>query len=267
MDERTVRALGAINRSFYRESAGEFDASRSAPWPGWDPLVEILDGRRLLRRLRVLDAGCGNGRFAAFLAERLGSAAAAVCFDGVDSSEALLDRAKERTLPFSHLAWHTGDFVADPGCLPDADYTLVVLFGVLHHVPGAATRRALLCQLGARLAPDGLLALTSWQFEAFARFRDKLVSFEDYNRTAAEPIDTGQLEPGDHLLPWGDAETTPVRYCHFTDDRGSERLLNDAGFETVATYTSDGRHGNLNRYLICRFRNAQKGPKEGEEAP
>ena len=266
MDDRTVRALNAINQSFYRYTADEFDASRSDPWPGWERLVSVLEQHGLLEGLRVLDVGCGNGRFAAFLADRLGSGANDIRYDGIDSSEPLLARARELALPFASVELHRGDVVTDPECLPASRFSLVVLFGVLHHVPGAAVRRQLLQTLAKRLAPGGLLALTSWQFETFARFRDKLVPFEDYNRTATEPIDISQLERGDHLLPWGDTGR-PVRYCHFTDESDTEELLNHAGFETVASYASDGRNGSLNRYLICRFSNTQKEPKEEEEAP
>ena len=80
---------------------------------------------------------------------------------------------------------------------------------------------------------------------------------------AADPIETAQLEPGDHLLPWGD-EGIAHRYCHFTSEDDTRELLEGLLFEIVDSYAADGREGNLNRYFICRFSNTQVEPKEGE---
>jgi hypothetical protein len=107
-----------------------------------------------------------------------------------------------------------------------------------------------------------VLALTCWQFEAFSRFRNKLIPWPDYNRTATDPIDLDQLEPGDHLLPWGDRGRA-ARYCHFTPEDEMRRLLSDLSFDLVSNYSADGREENLNQYFICRFRSAQEVPKKG----
>ena len=138
--------------------------------------------------------------------------------------------------------------------LPEDTYQLIALFGVLHHVPSFRRRRELLRLLGEHLAPGGLIAVTAWQFEAFERFRGKFVSWDEFNRTARDPINLTQLEPGDHVLPWGDRGDT-FRYCHFTDEIEFLTLLKDLSFEIVSSYTSDGREQNLNRYFICRFSN------------
>ena len=262
MDEQTVRSLNAINRAFYSTNASEFDQARSAPWPGWSRLLPHIERlRAATSALRVLDVGCGNGRFGAFLAEQLPAGEIDYC--GIDSSAPLIARARERTLPFTDVAFRQTDFVESANELPEGPFSLIGLFGILHHVPGHAQRRELLRQFAGRLAPTGILALTSWQFEAFARFEDRLVPWSDYNRTAADPIDLAQLEPGDHLLAWGD-EGIAHRYCHFTGEDATRELLEALGFEIVDHYAADGREGNLNRYFICRFSNTQVEPKEGE---
>jgi hypothetical protein len=100
-----------------------------------------------------------------------------------------------------------------------------------------------------------VLALTSWQFEAFRRFRDRLPAWEGFNRSTRDPIDLSQLEPGDHLLPWGEpgAESgRALRFCHFTDDTEMESLLAEASLECVDVFSADGREGKLNRYFTLR---------------
>ncbi|MFP8881122.1 MAG: class I SAM-dependent methyltransferase [Myxococcota bacterium] len=271
MDRQTVRALNEINRSFYRETSAEFDASRADPWPGWSRVADHIHPEPGAPT-RILDVGCGNARFGAFLADRWGDECNDVHYTGVDSSAGLLSRARERALPFAHCELIQEDLIETlleaPTRLdardanrrerrvtttgaPELRYALIGLFGVLHHIPSAALRFELLVRLGQQLAPQGLLAFTCWQFGAFDRFRDKIIAWDDYNRTALEPIDTRQLEPGDHLLPWAD-DADARRYCHFSDELEAERLL-ESDFEIVASYTSDGREGSLNRYFICRY--------------
>jgi SAM-dependent methyltransferase len=201
----------------------------------------------------VLDVGCGNGRFAAFLARR----GARFGYLGIDASPPLLERARARRLPVGSASYRCADFVETPpgDCIPPRGFSLVVLCGVLHHVPGREQRLRLLRALAARLRPGGLLALTSWQFEAVQRFSKRLLAWEDFNRSARDPIDLSQLEPGDHLLPWGEpgAESgRALRYCHFTNDTEMRELLAEASLECVDVFSADGREGNLNRYFLVR---------------
>ncbi len=260
MDERTAAALGRLNRAFYERFAEDFSRTRRRPWPGWERLLEAPGAAELAalasRRRRILDAGCGNGRFAAFLEERLGSD---LDYLGVDASPALLGIARERagdarsTRRFLAL-----DLVADAGAgLPAGPFDLVAALGLLHHVPGAGRRRALLAALARRLAPGGCLALAFWQFGDRERFRRRIVPWETYNRTAAEPIDPNRLDEHDVLLAWGDAETDPlaagrVRYCHWTTPPEAEALARATALETGARFRADGETGDLNLYYLLR---------------
>jgi tRNA (uracil-5-)-methyltransferase TRM9 len=268
MDEQTARSLNAINRTFYSAYAAEFDRSRSVAWPGWTqllPRIRQICGESATAALRVLDVGCGNARFGAFLADQLPAAQlppGGIHYCGIDSSPQLISRASERALPFTCTEFRQMDFVETGSELPKGPFSLIGLFGVLHHVPGHDRRRDFLRRLGERLTPGGMLALTTWQFKAFARFESRLTPWREYNRTAADPIDTAQLEPGDHLLPWGDGGSTH-RYCHFTSEDDTRRLLEDLSFEIIDSYAADGREANLNRYVICHFSNTQVEPKKG----
>ena len=198
--------------------------------------------------LEVLDVGCGNGRFAAFLEAR----GIPFRYLGIDASAPLLEHARARRLPPELATWRCADFLEQPAdsSLPARRFGLVVLFGVLHHVPGRDRRLALLRALARRLQPDGLLALTAWQFEAFRRFRDRLLSWQAFNERAPEPVDLAQLERGDHLLPWGRGHG--VRFCHFAHDVEMEGLLKQAGLDPVDRYRDDGRSRDLNRYFVVR---------------
>ncbi|MBW1687999.1 MAG: methyltransferase, partial [Deltaproteobacteria bacterium] len=242
------RALNAINRAFYREGAAEFSATRDHPWPGWTRLAELVASAKLPEPLEVLDVGCGNGRFGCFLAKQQPE----LRYLGLDASAELLEIARSRGPIGSATELQQLDIVEQDldACLGERRFSLVALMGVLHHVPGAGRRRSLLRTLAGRLRPGGLLALTSWQFEAYQRFRARIVAWEAHNRDAAKPIDPAQLEPGDHLLRWG--RGAQLRYCHFADEDETHALLAPLPCQRLASYRADGREGNLNHYVVLR---------------
>lgn len=262
MDPETTRRLLAINRRFYAARAAEFARTRGAAWPGWRRLLPALrglarDAARGGRALRVLDAGCGNARFARFLAAELAAAGpdagAAVDYLGVDASAELLRAARGAGAGLRGFALLRADFARAPDALAGlrGRFDAALLFGVLHHVPGAPLRRALLARLCAALRAGGLLALSAWQLHGDPRFAGRRLSWEAYNRGAAEPIDLAQLEPGDALLAFGSAQELP-RYCHFGDESGIRALFEGLPLAPGEGFRADGRSGELNRYYLLR---------------
>ncbi len=269
MDEATLRRLNALNRNFYHIAGEDFDQTRGKPWPGWIRLLPYL--RHGTDALSVLDVGCGNGRFGVFLAEALTTRSlldagektslpegeglgvrASLRYHGLDSDPALLAKAQERmaSIGATHASplpirvdvrLEQRDVVENP---PDAGaYDLVALFGVLHHVPGSATRLALLHALAERVAPGGLLVFSCWRFYEDRRFRARIVPWpEDL---------AAHVEAGDYLLDWRRGQPA-LRYCHYVDDAEHAALVAAAGLTEVESYRADGRTGNLNRYSLLR---------------
>lgn len=229
MDDRTIERLIALNRAFYETTAGAFDQTRGAPWPGWRAALPYLPPV-----IHVLDAGCGNGRFGRFLARE---SASEVVYTGLDSSPVLLERARAALPPSAILLER--DLLRDP--LPDGPFDLVALFGVLHHVPGEATRCQLIRELAERLAPGGLLFFSAWRFAEFERYRRRIVPW---------PADLS-AEPGDYLLDWRRGERA-LRYCHFVDETEHAALVAASGLREITTFCADGESDQSNRYSLLR---------------
>ncbi len=259
MEPHTRRQLLALNQAFYEAHADAFDRSRGArPWPGWPRLLPWLPaaspgtpGRRPLGP--VLDVGCGNARFACFLdAEGF-----AFAYTGVDANAALLEAAR-RQLPAGVARTATlvqQDFLASgrPGeDLPAGPFALGVLMGVLHHVPGADWRLALLRAVARRIAPGGLLALAAWQFEDDPRERRKQVEPAAVGAVLGAPLDPATLEPGDALLRFGDDPAAPPRYCHSIRDAEFETWPAALGLSLLEDFRADGARGVSNRYAVLR---------------
>lgn len=243
MTDETARALNALNQRFYADSAAEFSATRCAPWPGWSKLVPLLRGRS---HLSILDVGCGNARFARFVSDTL---SAPFLYCGIDASAPLLELAKQALRGLSSARLSHADLVLDApeSSLPEERFGCVAAFGLLHHLPQEARRRALIRALAERVAPGGFLALTFWDFAGDPRF--------DRKRSPPPPELEEDLEPGDVLLAWGDANTPPrLRYCHHTDEAEETRLLADLPLAPLLSYASDGRGGRLNRYRVLERR-------------
>jgi tRNA (uracil-5-)-methyltransferase TRM9 len=246
MKRETVLALNALNQAFYAAIAPEWSESRRHPWPGFERVLSLSSAARA--RLRVLDVGAGDGRFAAFLqATRVSDEPFE--YLGLDASESLLTRARSRGLG-SNIRFERTDFLRDDDALPSLQFDLVVLFGVLHHVPAFERRCQLLAELAQRVAAGGLLALTFWRLDRDPRFAKRVRSFADYNAQSAEPITEADLEPGDVLLSWGDQ--TALRYCHFPDAHETEALIAATGLPAIARFDADGRGDALNEYVVLQ---------------
>ena len=237
MDPATRERLLALNRDFYAQQAEAFSATRNHPWPGW---VRVLDGLAPGPRT-VLDAGCGNGRLARFLLEQ---EPGHLDYLGVDSSRALIEAAREATPPVG-VRYVRLDLVEQAEAIPDGPFGLVCVFGLLHHLPGFETRLQLLARLASRLDGGGRLAVTCWRFGADPRVKGRLLDWRGI-------VDPAQLDPGDHLLRWGESPDVG-RYCHFASEDEIDELAQSVqanGLELVDRFRSDGRSGDLNEYLV-----------------
>jgi SAM-dependent methyltransferase len=226
MNTATIHRLNAINREFYRVTADSFDQTRGQAWPGWNRLLPHLKNP-----LSVLDVGCGNGRFGLFLMEHLGTG---VHYHGIDSSPALLQRARA-ALPDAIL--EERDIVENP---PEhGSYDLVALFGVIHHIPGAAQRQNFMRILAERVKPGGILAFACWCFYEYERFRERIIPW---------PADI-TVEQHDYLLDWRRGGVA-LRYCHYVDDTEQAALVAATGLVAVESYRADGFNGAVNHYSL-----------------
>lgn len=231
MDESTIARLAAINDRFYQITAGPFDASRQQPWPGWQRLLPHLPPGPL----RVLDAGCGNGRLGVYLFQTLDRP---IEYIGIDNNPALLDAARA-SLTGRSAQCITGDIMTD--VLPEGPFDFIALMGVLHHIPGQVRRAHLVQSLSRHLSDHGLLVFTTWRFYEIERFRQRLLPWPD----------DLPREAHDYLLDWRRGSRA-VRYCHYIDDQEEREICAASGLNTIGTFRSDGRTANANSYVLLR---------------
>jgi SAM-dependent methyltransferase len=238
MREEVVNLLNDLNHSFYDELAEVFAASRGASEPG---LVRAL--AQTQPGARVLDLGCGQGRVPMLLP-------AGCEYTGMDFSAEMLAIA-ERNTDASHLStaprFVLGNLL-DPAwpTLVPGHYDCIILRAVLHHIPGAENRQAVVNQAAGCLSPQGRLLLANWQFLEIERLRRRLLSWDVIGLL---PDD---VEPGDYLLNWR-REGYGVRYVHLIDEDETTALAARAGLTVDTMFRADGHNNNLTLYAVLHI--------------
>jgi len=231
MREEVVQRLLALNRAFYDRLAGPFALSRAHPQPGFYRLLELLP----VPCRRLLDVGCGEGRFGRFL---LGHAAVER-YTGIDSSSPLLEYAAQSfeaeflLRDISQPQWSSGL----------GRFDAIACLAVLQHIPGKSNRVRLLAEMGALLAPGARLFFSTWQFRDKARFRNKFRDWEDAGLVSAD------VEPNDFLLPW-ERDGFALRYVTMIDESEAAILAAEAGLRITEHFRCDGKEGDLNLYSV-----------------
>jgi tRNA (uracil-5-)-methyltransferase TRM9 len=206
-DRRPARSPERV-RDVYDTIATHFAQTRHHAWP---ETREFLGGRS---GTVGLDIGCGNGRNAEPLAERVDHTL------GLDASRGLLTEARSRV----------GDTVAllqgDATCLPvDTNSVDIALYiATLHHLPDRGTRRESLTELARVLAPGGGGLVSAWSTA--------------HDRFDADPDGTGGFDTTvDWTLPNG--ETVP-RFYHIYAPNEFEADLNASSLTVEKTWLASG---------------------------
>jgi SAM-dependent methyltransferase len=248
MDKKLITKLKQLNKKFYTDIALEFDKSRSRPWKGWDRLFQkdgyLVDKFSNKGKLKILDIGCGNGRFGKFLID-LGYD---IKYTGIDFADELLNVANRQLSEIEDLNLVKADILEfDWEGHIENDFDLIVMFGLLHHIPGLINRKELIQTSERLLHNGGYLIFTVWQAILHRRFKNKRPSDQFINESLG--LDTSKFEKGDFILDWQRGKVA-YRYSHYSDPKEVNDLISDTSLEKVYEFDSDGKPDNLNKYYI-----------------
>lgn len=248
MKIETIHKLNHLNQVFYQQVAEAFSASRQAPWSGWKQVASLIS-HQLPTSPILLDVGCGNGRWAEFIASYLTGNPQYI---GVDSNSKLLDIAAQHSYPeLLKVSWLQIDVITSildstfESRLQAPPCDLVTLYGVLHHVPSFELRRRVLATLINRIKSGGWVVFTVWKFLDNPRLKQKIVPFSQVE------IDSQDLEPHDYLLDWQRGGVA-YRYCHYVSEQELLDLLHELPVKVVTTFTDDAKEGNGNLYIVLQ---------------
>ncbi len=229
MDKKYAEYLLKKTQADYNLIAGDFSRTREKPWEE----IRFLFDDYLIEKEKVLDLGCGNGRFYEFFKNK------DINYIGIDNSEKLIEIAKKR---FSGTNFQVADALNLP--FPDNYFDKVYAIAVLHHIPSKEFRLQFLREVKRVLRQKGLLILTIW------KFHNKKAIFLLLRYTILKIIGKSKLDFKDIFEPWGKKIN---RYYHWFSEKELTSLAEEAGFKIKKSGVVKNKRGNRqNIYLIAK---------------
>lgn len=193
----------------YNLTAESFSATRDRMWP---ELKFMFDYSK--KNEKVLDLGCGNGRFSKYLQE--------TDYTGADFSEKMIEQAKKRFPDKKFI-------VADVLNLPFEDNYFDKIYSVamIHQIPSHKYRLEALIEIKRTLKPNGQIFLTAWKAE--------------------EGRGVHRFERGEGK----DVFLKRERYYYLFEKGELSKLTEEAGLKVKEEGTAEQKNRN-NIYLIAR---------------
>ncbi len=222
MNDSTIKQILALNTKFYQSVATHFSKTRQSNWKGWGRVVNFFED---LPEPKVLDIGCGNGRFLNFLKENTSKKFE---YTGIDNNAELLSEAQSKNPECKFI---DVDVFGNLESLKDK-YNFIVVFGLMHHIPGKEFREKWLHDVIALLEEKGILVLTFWDFKA-------------------EKVLKTLPDEGDYILGW-DKKPETERYAHKFTEKELNDISTNYDVELVEKLEADGKDNKSNKYLIFK---------------
>ncbi len=223
----------------YSTYAQEFSNTRQAPWEGWKRLIKYVE---YPAKPKVLDLGCGNGRFLKFLINSdvdLGE------YVGVDNSSELLkmtdefmDKVRKNgrlskfqllNIDFENLNW---------GTEIKGQFNFIGAFGITHHLKTPASRKKFFETINYLLEKDGYLVVTFWEFLKMERYSNKLT-----------PLNV-EGSKNDFEMTFG--KNGAKRFCHYYNPLEIIELTHNLPLKIVEEFNEDGLENNQNHYIVYK---------------
>ncbi len=224
MDKEYAKQLIDKTKNDYNLIAEDFSRTRSRIWPEVAFLFDDLKPNE-----KVLDLGCGNGRYHNLIKEK-GSE-----YIGVDNSEKLVEIARKKYPETSFLKIDSLNLPFDKNSF-DKIYSIAVL----HHIPSKEFRSIFLKEARRILKPNGQIIVTVWKLQ------NGLSSIFKY--AFLKLVGKSKLDFGDVFEPWSDKTE---RYYHLFSKRELIRLFKKSGFKIKEVGVIEKRK-RKNIYLIAQ---------------
>jgi len=169
-------------------------------------------------REKVLDLGCGNGRFVEIFPKE-------VEYIGVDNSKKMIKIAKEK---HPGIEFRVADVLSLP--FPENFFDKIFTLSVVHHIPSQYLRLKCLKEIKRVLKPNGILILTVWNLNPWQMIligeHRRVKDFLKYQ--ILKIFRKSKLDFGDFFVSW---RNIVPRYVHCFTLGGLKRLIQRAGFK------------------------------------
>jgi ubiquinone/menaquinone biosynthesis C-methylase UbiE len=227
MNKEYAEYLLVKTREDYNLIADDFSRTRDEVW---DEMFFLFE-KYLKTGDKVLDLGCGNGRwFKLFETYN-------VDYMGIDSSVKLINIAQKNNLE--------GKFQIEEGLnlsFPDNFFDKIYSIAVFHHIPSKEFRLKFLEEAKRVLKPGGILVLTVWRLKNQAYL---LIKY-----TILKLLGKSKLDFRDVFEPWG---KKAERYYHCFTETELIKLVKDSGLKIKEGGIIKNEKGNRqNLYIVTQ---------------
>jgi len=209
-------------RENYNLIAEDFSSTRQNIPSDFKPFLEPYFS--FDSQIKILDWGCGNGRFYPLFKDCL--------YYGVDISEKLINLAKQKYPSAIFSLLHS------PLSLPFDNnfFDEIICLAVFHHIPSQEFRQQFLQEAWRVLKPNGIMLLTVWDLRIGWLLRSgnwkrlflriKYFFLHLFGRTP--------LNGGDFYIPWAHHCN---RYLHAFSFKELNKLFQTTGFQILQSGT------------------------------
>lgn len=167
---------------------------------------------------KVLDLGCGNGRFVRFLKkERLKAS-----YIGIDNAKAFLEICKKE---FPNYQFQEGDQLNIP--LDDKSVDLILNIRAFHHLPSKKHRLEALEEMHRVLDDKGIVIISVWNLWQLKYWKQLLSAI------IRSIISFGSYAYNDTFIPWQEKHK---RYYHAFTKNELKRSVQQGKFTIISQY-------------------------------
>ena len=229
MDKKYAEYLLVKTREDYNLIADDFSRTRDETW---DEMFFLFENY-LKPGNKVLDLGCGNGRWYKLFKTYN------VDYIGIDSSVKLINIAQKDS-PEAKFQVEEGLNLS----FPDNSFDKIYSIAVFHHIPSKEFRLKFLEEAKRILKPEGILVLTVW------KFHDTKENYLLIKYTILKLLGKSKLDFGDVFEPWG---KKLERYYHCFTETELIELTKKSGLKIKEGGTIKNEKGNRqNLYIVAQ---------------
>jgi tRNA (uracil-5-)-methyltransferase TRM9 len=261
VNKKTIDILNELNKKFYDETGSiVWNQSPNYYWEGWYQLSKIIkENKSTNHNYKILDLGCGNARFSNFLRSELDQITLSqIEYLGVDFSVNFMNRSQPNEgNQLANYNLKEVDILKDLDTLETCKFDLIVMFGLIHHIPSLLFRKQFFKDVKRLLNPNGLIIFTTWRYLDSPRLLKRVVDpdtekgIEIFDKLDIKKSD---LEDGDNILDWV-KKIFCLRYSHHFSELEIDCYIKDNQLGLIHSFVYDGRDSKRNKYYICRNKN------------